>query len=36
VIAEVAVARIPERGATRADDSFTDCDMEDREREGYF
>jgi sulfate adenylyltransferase subunit 2 len=36
VIAEVAAARITERGATRADDTFSDTAMEDRKREGYF
>jgi sulfate adenylyltransferase subunit 2 len=36
VIAEVAAARITERGATRADDKFTEASMEDRKREGYF
>ncbi|MFT3695031.1 MAG: sulfate adenylyltransferase subunit CysD [Kofleriaceae bacterium] len=36
VIAEVAAARITERGATRADDRFTEASMEDRKREGYF
>ncbi|MGA0877957.1 MAG: sulfate adenylyltransferase subunit CysD [Ilumatobacteraceae bacterium] len=36
VIAEVASARITERGATRADDAFSDSAMEDRKREGYF
>lgn len=36
VIAEVQVARITERGATRADDTFSDSAMEDRKREGYF
>jgi len=36
VIAEVAAARITERGATRADDRFTEAAMEDRKREGYF
>jgi sulfate adenylyltransferase subunit 2 len=36
VIAEVAAARITERGATRADDSFSETAMEDRKREGYF
>ena len=36
VIAEVAAARVTERGATRADDRFTDAAMEDRKREGYF
>jgi len=36
VIAEVAVARVSERGATRADDRFSESAMEDRKREGYF
>jgi sulfate adenylyltransferase subunit 2 len=36
VIAEVAAARITERGATRADDRFTEAAMEDPKREGYF
>jgi len=36
VVAEVAVSRISERGATRADDRFSDSAMEDRKREGYF
>ncbi|MGI9051117.1 MAG: sulfate adenylyltransferase subunit CysD [Ilumatobacteraceae bacterium] len=36
IVAEVAVARITERGATRADDGFSDSAMEDRKREGYF
>ena len=36
VIAEVAVSRITERGATRADDKFSEASMEDRKREGYF
>ena len=36
VIAEVAAARVTERGATRADDRFTEAAMEDRKREGYF
>ena len=36
VIAEVAVARITERGASRADDQFSEAAMEDRKREGYF
>jgi sulfate adenylyltransferase subunit 2 len=36
VITEVAAARITERGATRADDRFTEAAMEDRKREGYF
>jgi sulfate adenylyltransferase subunit 2 len=36
VIIEVAAARITERGATRADDTFSESAMEDRKREGYF
>ena len=36
VLAEVAAARITERGATRADDTFSGSAMEDRKREGYF
>ena len=36
VLAEVAAARITERGATRADDTFSESAMEDRKREGYF
>ena len=36
IIAEVAAARITERGATRADDKFSEAAMEDRKREGYF
>jgi sulfate adenylyltransferase subunit 2 len=36
VIAEVAATRITERGATRADDNFSEAAMEDRKREGYF
>jgi sulfate adenylyltransferase subunit 2 len=36
VIAEVAATRITERGATRADDRFSEAAMEDRKREGYF
>ena len=36
VWAETVVAQISERGATRADDRFTDAAMEDRKREGYF
>jgi sulfate adenylyltransferase subunit 2 len=36
VIAEVAAARVTERGATRADDTFSESAMEDRKREGYF
>jgi sulfate adenylyltransferase subunit 2 len=36
VIAETAAARITERGATRADDTFSETAMEDRKVEGYF
>jgi len=36
IIAEVAASRITERGATRADDRFSEAAMEDRKREGYF
>ena len=36
IIAEVAVARVTERGASRADDQFSEAAMEDRKREGYF
>ena len=36
VVAETAVARITERGATRADDRISEAGMEDRKREGYF
>jgi sulfate adenylyltransferase subunit 2 len=36
VIAEVAVSRLTERGATRADDKLSEAAMEDRKREGYF
>ena len=36
MILEVAASRITERGATRADDRFTEAAMEDRKREGYF
>ena len=36
IIAEVAAARITERGATRADDRFSEAAMEDRKKEGYF
>ena len=36
IIMEVAAARITERGATRADDAFSETAMEDRKREGYF
>jgi sulfate adenylyltransferase subunit 2 len=36
VIEEVAVTRVTERGATRADDRATEAAMEDRKKEGYF
>jgi sulfate adenylyltransferase subunit 2 len=36
VIAETSIARVSERGATRADDRFSEAAMEDRKREGYF
>ena len=36
IIAETAVTRLTERGATRADDRFSEAAMEDRKREGYF
>ncbi len=36
IIDEVAVSRVSERGATRADDRFSETAMEDRKREGYF
>jgi sulfate adenylyltransferase subunit 2 len=36
IITETAAARITERGATRADDSFSETAMEDRKKEGYF
>ncbi|HKE75433.1 MAG TPA: sulfate adenylyltransferase subunit CysD [Acidimicrobiales bacterium] len=36
IIAEIAVTRITERGATRADDRISEAGMEDRKREGYF
>ena len=36
IVAETVHTRITERGATRADDRFTEAAMEDRKREGYF
>ena len=36
IIEEIAVTRITERGATRADDRISEAGMEDRKREGYF
>jgi len=36
IVNEVAIANVSERGATRADDRFSETAMEDRKREGYF
>lgn len=36
VIAEVRSSTVTERGATRADDTFSETAMEDRKKEGYF
>jgi sulfate adenylyltransferase subunit 2 len=36
VIEEVRASRVTERGASRADDKFSETAMEDRKREGYF
>jgi sulfate adenylyltransferase subunit 2 len=36
ILAETAVARVTERGATRADDRISEAGMEDRKRQGYF
>ncbi len=36
IVHEVATANVSERGATRADDRFSETAMEDRKREGYF
>lgn len=36
VLAETAVARVSERGATRVDDRISAAGMEDRKRQGYF
>jgi sulfate adenylyltransferase subunit 2 len=36
IIEEVGASRVTERGATRADDKFTEAAMEDRKKEGYF
>ena len=36
VVAEVAAARLTERGATRGDDRVSEAAMEDRKKEGYF
>ncbi len=36
ILAETSVARLTERGATRADDRISEAAMEDRKRQGYF
>jgi len=36
IVAETAVTRITERGATRMDDQTSDAAMELRKKEGYF
>ena len=36
IVIETAASRVTERGATRADDRFSETAMEDRKREGYF
>ena len=36
ILAETAVTRVTERGATRADDRMSEAGMEDRKRTGYF
>jgi sulfate adenylyltransferase subunit 2 len=36
IVTEVASSKVSERGATRADDRFSETAMEDRKREGYF
>jgi len=36
IVAETAVARFTERGATRSDDRMSEAGMEDRKRQGYF
>ena len=36
IVAETAVARVTERGATRADDRISEAGMEDRKKQGYF
>jgi sulfate adenylyltransferase subunit 2 len=36
VIDEIVASDVTERGATRADDKFSEAAMEDRKREGYF
>ena len=36
IIHEITTTNVSERGATRADDKFSETAMEDRKREGYF
>ncbi len=36
IIHEITLTNVSERGATRADDKFSETAMEDRKREGYF
>jgi sulfate adenylyltransferase subunit 2 len=36
IVAEIAAARLTERGATRGDDRVSETAMEDRKKEGYF
>jgi len=36
IVAEIATARLTERGATRGDDRVSEAAMEDRKKEGYF
>jgi sulfate adenylyltransferase subunit 2 len=36
IIAETAITRITERGATRMDDQTSEASMERRKKEGYF
>ena len=36
VLTELYGSRLTERGATRADDKFSEAAMEDRKKEGYF
>jgi sulfate adenylyltransferase subunit 2 len=36
IVAETSIARVTERGATRADDRISEAGMEDRKRLGYF
>jgi sulfate adenylyltransferase subunit 2 len=36
IVAEIAITRLTERGATRGDDRVSEAAMEDRKKEGYF